>query len=128
MSLLDNHGRFNKFKIANGLNQRTSGNEVSKYIAWSTFEKKLKAAFEECRPEFLKALYLRKSRVTNRVVATQDELSLLFDKYLQSISNKNSVEAWNKIVKQAQDGDYYSVILDGMKRYIKPTKDEVSTQ
>jgi sugar diacid utilization regulator len=128
MSLLDNHGKFNKFKIAHGLNQRTSGNEVSKYIAWSTIEKKLKGAFEECRPELLKAVYLRKSRVTNRVVTTHEELSLLFDKYLQSLSGKNSVEAWNKIVRQAEQTDYQAVILEGMKKYIKPTKDEVSKE
>lgn len=127
MSLLDNHGKFNKFKIANGYNQRrTGGHVVSKYIAWSTIEKKLKEAHAECRSELLKALYLRKSKVTNKVITTHAELLLVFDKFLQNLSNKNSVDAWGKIVKQAEDADYYTVILEGMQKFVKPQKDEVS--
>ena len=127
MNLLDNHGRFIKFKIAHGLNQRKSG-QVSSYIAWKTLEKSLRIAYKECTAELLKAVDLRKSKVTNRVIATEAELSLVFDKYLQNLSNKNSVDGWNKIVKRAEQADYFTVVLEGMMKFIKPKKGEVSNK
>lgn len=122
MNLLDNHHALHKFKQENGFFQKQNGSVVSKYIAWSNLEKKLRSAYSECASEILKKLYLQKSKITNRVITTVKELTFVFEKYLNALSNKNNVETWAKVVKMAEETDYVTVISEGMTKYIKPRK------
>jgi hypothetical protein len=126
MDILDNHSEYRKTKIRNGLNQKDKQPIVSKYIAWSTLEKKLRAAYNECKKSLLKKVFLRKSKLTNRVVTTLDELSLVFEKFVNNLSIKNNIDAWNKLIKQVEDTDYETVILIGIEKFLKPQKQKVA--